>query len=204
MKKYLLVMIMIFTSLCPMKALAEEGCITIMLPKSLETVSESELFFSYAKVGRMEKGRFVLQDEYLESDIDLNQLETAKELQEAAEELKAYVRQGGIATMVGGRSVRIENLEEGVYLLDDYGDSQYEMIPTLLYMPTWEEDEKEMTYDITLEPKYYEKMENPETRDINAGSKFFLFGMISLIIVMIVVGHKRFKYGKTLCKYKRK
>lgn len=154
------------------------------------------MYFSYAKVGRMEKGKFVLQDEYLESDIDLNQLETAKELQEAAETLKEYVKQGGIATMDADKMVRIENLEEGVYLLDDYGDSQYEMIPTLLYIPTWEESEKEMTYDITLEPKYYAKMENPETGDDHDMSPYFLFGMSSLIVIMVIVCRNRFKYSR--------
>lgn len=204
MKKYLLVLILIFTSLCPIKALAEEGCITITLPGSLEVVPGNEMYFSYAKVGRMEKGKFVLQDEYVESDIDLNQLETAKELQDAAEELQSYVRQGGIVTMNEDGIVRIENLEEGVYLLNDYGDSQYEMIPTLLYIPTWEEDEKEMTYDITLEPKYHENLENPDTGDTSNGNIYFVFGLISLIIVMIVSCHNRFKYGRIPHKYSRK
>lgn len=155
-----------------MNVWAKEGCITIVLPKGSDAAK-----FSYSKVGDMVQGEYVLLEEYAKSGLDLNHLETAKELQQAAEILKRYSKQGGIVTVGEDGVARIEGLEVGVYLIDDYGDSSYEIVPTLLYLPTWQETEEEMLYDILLEPKMEHVRTTPQTGD----------------------DHEAYRYGLMLC-----
>ena len=94
----------------------------------------------------------------------------------------------------------ITELEAGLYKIQVEGDSEYEFMPSVVSVPLWDEQEKEMQYDITVIPKYTHHVEVQETApltgDKSFGEGYGLLGCISLIIIIIISCHNRFKCGR--------
>ena len=95
---------------------------------------------------------------------------------------------------------RITGLETGLYQIQAFADSGYEFMPSVVSVPLWNEEEKEMQYNITVIPKYTRHIEvqasAPKTGDDGSGAVYGLFGIISFIIIIIISCHKRLKCGK--------
>ena len=183
MKKYLALFLAAIAMFCPMKALAATGNMKVQLPKD---VAEA---VTCTKVGNMVNGIFVLEDGYEESQVNLNELKTARELEEAAEILMKYERRGNIFPLDEEGNVLIQDLEEGVYLIHGYGETEKEISPTLVFLPTWMEKEKELQYNITVVPKYSEL-----APDTGHNSPEWLYGglltMSALILIRIVMKNR--------------
>ena len=166
-----------------MKALAATGNMKVQLPKD---VAEA---VTCTKVGNMVNGIFVLEDGYEESQVNLNELKTARELEEAADILMKYERSGNIFPLDEEGNVLIQDLEEGVYLIHGYGETKKEISPTLVFLPTWMEKEKELQYNITVVPKYSEL-----APDTGHNSPEWLYGglltMSALILIRIVMKNR--------------
>lgn len=136
------------------------GNVEIVLPQ------KEQLVICCSRVAVMKNGEFILEEEYAESKVNLNILNTAEQLEKAAERIESYVKSGFIIETDEEGVARLEDLEEGVYLLngivsESKGDQK--MLPTLLYLPSWDEAEEKMLYDITVIPKY--GIEPPDTGD---------------------------------------
>ena len=183
MKKYLALFLAAIAMFCPMKALAATGNMKVQLPKD---VAEA---VTCTKVGNMVNGIFVLEDGYEESQVNLNELKTARELEEAADILMKYERSGNIFPLDEEGNVLIQDLEEGVYLIHGYGETEKEISPTLVFLPTWMEKEKELQYNITVVPKYSEL-----APDTGHNSPEWLYGglltMSALILIRIVMKNR--------------
>lgn len=183
MKKYLALCLAAIVMFCPMKALAATGNMKVQLPKD---VAEA---VTCTKVGNMVNGIFVLEDGYEESQVNLNELKTARELGEAADILMKYERSGNIFPLDEEGNVLIQDLEEGVYLIHGYGETEKEISPTLVFLPTWMEKEKELQYNITVVPKYSEL-----APDTGHNSPEWLYGglltMSALILIRIVMKNR--------------
>lgn len=183
MKKYLALCLAAIVMFCPMKALAATGNMKVQLPKD---VAEA---VTCTKVGNMVNGIFVLEDGYEESQVNLNELKTARELEEAADILMKYERSGNIFPLDEEGNVLIQDLEEGVYLIHGYGETEKEISPTLVFLPTWMEKEKELQYNITVVPKYSEL-----APDTGHNSPEWLYGglltMSALILIRIVMKNR--------------
>lgn len=183
MKKYLALCLAAIAMFCPMKALAATGNMKVQLPKD---VAEA---VTCTKVGNMVNGIFVLEDGYEESQVNLNELKTARELGEAADILMKYERSGNIFPLDEEGNVLIQDLEEGVYLIHGYGETKKEISPTLVFLPTWMEKEKELQYNITVVPKYSEL-----APDTGHNSPEWLYGglltMSALILIRIVMKNR--------------
>lgn len=183
MKKYLALCLAAIVMFCPMKALAATGNMKVQLPKD---VAEA---VTCTKVGNMVNGIFVLEDGYEESQVNLNELKTARELEEAADILMKYERSGNIFPLDEEGNVLIQDLEEGVYLIHGYGETKKEISPTLVFLPTWMEKEKELQYNITVVPKYSEL-----APDTGHNSPEWLYGglltMSALILIRIVMKNR--------------
>lgn len=183
MKKYLALCLAAIAMFCPMQALAATGNMKVQLPKDVAEV------VTCTKVGNMVNGIFVLEDGYGESQVNLNELKTARELEEAADILMKYERSGNIFPLDEEGNVLIQDLEEGVYLIHGYGETKKEISPTLVFLPTWMEKEKELQYNITVVPKYSEL-----APDTGHNSPEWLYGglltMSALILIRIVMKNR--------------
>ena len=119
-----------------------------------------------SRVGGMKNGSFVLEEDFIESGVDLNALDTAQQLENAAARIQAYVKSGFLIQTNEEGIAKIEDLEEGVYLLNSPSNevnAAEKILPTLLYLPSWDAEEEKMLYDITVIPKY--GVDPPSTGD---------------------------------------
>ena len=109
-------------------------------------------------------------------------------------------------------SVKLVDLEDGIYQIFVSGDEAYEFAPMLVSMPAWTiENEEQLLYEVSIEPKYT-KLDKPEpeqttfvempivlppqTGDSGNGMVFGMVGVISFIIVVIMSCHNRFKCAR--------
>lgn len=130
------------------------GSITIKLTDGEEGTSKEGVEFSYTRIADISNGEYVLLNDT--EDVNLNAIETAEELEQAAATLSDIVMEsdGVAATDETGKAV-IRNLEVGVYLLKAENIAKYETItPTLIAIPTWDESKGDMIYDVTVIPKH--------------------------------------------------
>ena len=116
--------------------------------------------------------------------------------------------EGGKASIIG--------LTDGFYRLDIVGPKEYEFASVLVSIPMWSEAEKTMLYEVEVIPKYVyhepppdveeippnvpqpdpgktEKTPSPKTGDESKAVIYASFGLISLIIVVIMSCHNRFR-----------
>lgn len=158
------------TLLCSLPVYANEN---IALPDDLENISQEQgsieieltdggvgtakegVVFEYAKVADVIDGEYQLLDTYQESGIELNVIDTAIQLEEAAIKLSAYkTSDGNCVTDKKGKAI-IKDLEVGIYLLYASEHTRYDNItPLLIAIPTWGEEEGTMMYDVKVIPKH--------------------------------------------------
>lgn len=111
--------------------------------------------FRYAKVADIKDGQYVLKEQYKNCGVDLNQISYAKELDEAAEKLSYYGESDGDCITNEEGIAKIEDLDVGVYLLYVSEQKNYEKVmPVLIAVPTWEEEEGMMLYNVKVFPKH--------------------------------------------------
>lgn len=133
----------------------EQGSIEIELTDGGVGTAKEGVVFEYAKVADVIDGEYQLLDTYQGSGIDLNVIDTAIQLEEAAIKLSAYkTSDGNCVTDKNGKAL-IKDLEVGVYLLYASDDTRYDDItPLLIAIPTWGEQEGDMLYDVKVIPKH--------------------------------------------------
>jgi hypothetical protein len=133
----------------------EQGSIEIELTDGGVGTTKEDVVFEYAKVADVVDGAYELQDTYRASGIDLNAIETAEQLEEAALELSAYKTSDGSCTTDADGKAIIKDLNVGVYLLYASEHKRYDDItPLLIAIPTWGEEEGTMMYDVKVIPKH--------------------------------------------------
>lgn len=158
--KYIIPIITLFLSLlCCTYVLAADGddiakgSIEILLTDGDIGTSKENVEFEYAKVADVKDGRYYLLADY--GNLDLNELKSSADLDEAAQLINAKIQSGKtIQTDNMGRAV-ITDLEIGVYLLRVSNKARYENVsPVLIAIPTWNEAEGDMDYNVTVIPKH--------------------------------------------------
>lgn len=140
------------------------GSIEIELTDGEEGTSKEGVIFHYSKVAEVVDGQYELIDPYKGSGIDLNAIEYAEELDEAAEKLSYYKASDGICKTNANGIAQMKNLQTGVYLLYVADQKNYEEItPVLIAVPTWGEQEGTMLYDVKVYPKHTPLPKDTET-----------------------------------------
>lgn len=169
----------------------KSGNVEIVLPK------KEQVLICCSRVGEMKNGEFVLIEDYNKSNVDLNTLDTAEQLEKAAKRIEAYVKSGFLIESDEEGIARVYDLEEGVYLLNSiekHTQGDQKILPTLLYLPSWDESEGKMLYDITVIPKY--GVGPPETGD-NVDFEGWCFLLLtSTVIISMILGLKMKKSTK--------
>lgn len=142
----------------------KRGSIEIELTDGEEGTSKEGVIFHYSKVAEIVDGQYELIDPYKGSGIDLNAIEYAEELDEAAEKLSYYKASDGICKTNANGIAQMKNLQTGVYLLYVADQKNYEKItPVLIAVPTWGEQEGTMLYDVKVYPKHTPLPKDTET-----------------------------------------
>ena len=166
-----------------------KGYIEVVLPKEAQGVT-----LGYAKVAETEALNETSVRELWKEDMEYTERITVEE----------------------GNTIRLADLEEGVYQIQAFAGQEYEFMPSLVSVPSWNEKEKEMQYEFTVIPKYTYHVREPEqtstttvevspqTGDGKSGALYGLLGIISFIIVVIISCHNRFKCGRMTHMYKKR
>lgn len=155
------------------------GNVEIKLPKA------EQVLICCSKVGNMENGEFVLESPYLESGVNLNVLRSAVQLEKAAKRLSSYSDSGFLIETDSEGIAFLNDLEEGVYLINSFENKNQEaVLPTLFFLPTWDETEQTMLYDVTILPKFGEKNNIPETGDGAKSAAWAAIFMLSTVLFL--------------------
>ena len=164
--------------------------------KNAKKVDVSGIEFSLLKVADIEMGEYVLLDEY-KADVDLNNIKNAAELESAAIKIANIADYGETKKTDANGRIEYSDLEVGVYLLeatDVKSNEKYdEVTPLLVAIPTFDEEEGQMSYDITVNPKHSPRetpsgggKKSPST-DAQTYAPYFFGGAAGLAVLLIII-----------------
>lgn len=134
------------------------GSILVHLDDTDNLLPKQEVEIALVKVADITGQGYELTPLFKESKIDLTEVKTAEDLMEASIQFKNLIPENAEAislkTDENGQCI-FENLEVGVYLLYPKDTAEYENIsPLLIAIPTFDEVEGQMQYDVTVYPKH--------------------------------------------------
>lgn len=134
---------------------ANTGSITIKLTDTAGGRAKNGVKFGVTKVADIKKGEYVTIDSYAEAGVDFNAIKKANEMETAARSLRKIVTpENTIMTNESGVA-EVKDLSVGVYLVYVMDVAGYENItPFLIAIPTFDNIDKEMIYDVTVLPKH--------------------------------------------------
>ena len=178
-------------SITAVSALDEVGSITVNLEEGKKGTSVKNVELELIKVGDVVNGQYLFIDDLQDIEIDLNTLETAEDMKNAAYTISKITVSKNI---VGTRkttndygTVKFDQLEKGVYLLQATDINRYENImPTLISVPVFNNESKNsMNYDISIVPKHSPVIA-VKTGDAFDLKLFALLAGISAVIIAII------------------
>lgn len=161
------------------------GSISIKLADT-NNKSKEGVEFSISKIADIEDGLYKVKEDYKGVDVDLNNIKTANDLELASELFKKVAKTDNLMKTDTNGECNIDDLEVGVYLVYAKNIANYDNItPFIVSIPSWNEADKTMSYDIQVIPKHTEIIEK-ETPKVPAtaydGSSIYLaLGSIGLI-----------------------
>lgn len=140
---------------------SKKGSIQVILTDGKAGTDKSNVKIRCQKVAEIEHGEYVLIKDYEDTGVDLNAVENSNDLKNAAEQLLLKVGEGTNANVTDeSGTVTFKDLEVGVYLISAEDTKNYDTVePSLIAVPTWNDSDGEMQYDVVIEPKHTEKPE---------------------------------------------
>ena len=134
----------------------EKGGVHVELEETQGKLSREGVGLSLAYVATIKEGSYQLTEDYSSANVDLNAIESAEGLQEAADTLQPFVKDAIQTKQTNAQGiVNFTDLKVGVYLLYVSDQAGYETIqPTLISVPMWDETAKQMNYHIEVFPKH--------------------------------------------------
>lgn len=172
------------------------GSITVSLSDGAEGTSLEGVEFSCTKVGDVVKGEYELLDGYTGLGVDLNKINNAKDLESSAEKLSQVAGSDYVLTTDSLGRVVFSGLDVGVYLLTATNTDNYDDVtPFLISIPTWDEAEGNMMYDVTVIPKHEAKEVPPaEETDtckgapqtsVDSNAYWYLGGAVVALVALV-------------------
>ena len=179
----------------------QKGSILIQLEDTQKALDKENVKFSISKVADVIDGEYKLLDNLTSINIDLNTLKNSNELEVTANKLAKIVEHENIVTTDKSGKGKTEDLEVGVYLVKAIDIANYENItPFLISIPTWNEIDKVMNYDVNAIPKHTPLPEpiKPKVPDTNYNNKSYMYLALgsSLLLIStgtVVIGKRRKK-----------
>ena len=180
-----------FISITAVSALDEVGSITVNLEEGKKGTSVKNVELELIKVGDVVNGQYLFIDDLQDIEIDLNTLETAEDMKNAAYTISKITVSKNI---VGTRkttndygTVKFDQLENGVYLLQATDINKYEnIVSTLISVPVFNNESKNsMNYDISIIPKHSPVIA-VKTGDAVDLKLFVVLAGVSAIVIAII------------------
>ena len=165
-----------------------KGSITVEIPK----VQGIKIYV--AKVADMKDGKFVTLEKFQNVGLDLNNIKTAEELQKVMNKIKLNddQKKNNQETDENG-TVLFKDLEPGAYYICSDNLKEKEQVEsTIVSIPTFDEEEGKMVYDVTVRPKHESPKPAPQT---SLDDNMLLYTMIALACA--VIGGVMFKLSRS-------
>ena len=180
-----------FISITAVSALDEVGSITVNLEEGKKGTSVKNVELELIKVGDVVNGQYLFIDDLQDIEIDLNTLETAEDMKNAAYTISKITVSKNIVgtrkTTNGYGTVKFDQLEKGVYLLQATDINKYEnIVSTLIFVPVFNNESKNsMNYDISVVPKHSPVIA-VKTGDAFDLKLFAVLAGVSAVIIAII------------------
>ena len=180
-----------FISITAVSALDEVGSITVNLEGGKKGTSVKNVELELIKVGDVVNGQYLFIDDLQDIEIDLNTLETAEDMKNAAYTISKITVSKNIVgtrkTTNGYGTVKFDQLEKGVYLLQATDINKYEnIVSTLIFVPVFNNESKNsMNYDISIVPKHSPVIA-VKTGDAFDLKLFAVLAGVSAVIIAII------------------
>ena len=180
-----------FISITAVSALDEVGSITVNLEEGKKGTSVKNVELELIKIADIINGQYLLINDLQDIEIDLNTLETAEDMKNAAYTISKITVSKNI---VGTRkttndygTVKFDQLEKGVYLLQAKDINKYEnIVSTLISVPVFNNESKNsMNYDISIVPKHSPVIA-VKTGDAVDLKLFAVLAGVSAVIIAII------------------
>ena len=178
-------------SITAVSALDEVGSITVNLEEGKKGTSVKNVELELIKIADIINGQYLLINDLQDIEIDLNTLETAEDMKNAAYTISKITVSKNI---VGTRkttndygTVTFYQLEKGVYLLQATDINKYEnIVSTLISVPAFNNESKNsMNYDISIVPKHSPVIAVKTGDAVDLKLFAVLAGVSAVIIAMI-------------------
>lgn len=180
-----------FISITAVSALDEVGSITVNLEEGKKGTSVKNVELELIKIADIINGQYLLINDLQDIEIDLNTLETAEDMKNAAYTISKITVSKNI---VGTRkttndygTVKFDQLKKGVYLLQATDINKYEnIVSTLISVPAFNNESKNsMNYDISIVPKHSPVIA-VKTGDAVDLKLFAVLAGVSAVIIAII------------------
>lgn len=180
-----------FISITAVSALDEVGSITVNLEEGKKGTSVKNVELELIKIADIINGQYFLINDLQNTEVNLNTLETAEDMKNAAYTISKITAS---KIIVGARkttndygTIKFDQLEKGVYLLQATDINRYENImPTLISVPVFNNESKNgMNYDISIIPKHSPVIA-VKTGDAVDLKLFSVLAGVSAVIIAII------------------
>ena len=178
-------------SITAVSALDEVGSITVNLEEGKKGTSVKNVELELIKIADIINGQYFLINDLQNTEVNLNTLETAEDMKNAAYTISKITVSKNI---VGTRkttndygTVKFYQLEKGVYLLQATDINKYEnIVSTLISVPAFNNESKNsMNYDISIVPKH-SPIIAVKTGDAVDLKLFAVLAGVSAVIIAII------------------
>lgn len=178
----------------------EQGSIQIILPDESGNLKKEGVEFQCIRVADLVNGEyFFFQDLPIEKKSGLQETMTAEEQEQIAKALAEQEYDSKIERTDQNGELLFEDLTVGVYLLKAKDGKAYGTIsPALVAVPTWNEIEKEMEYQVKVIPKYTKEVQ----QSVKTGDSEDMTGyVVAAWIALFCIGglwyiERRTHYGR--------
>lgn len=181
-----------FISITNISALEEvKGSVTVNLEEGKKGTSVKNVELELIKIADIINGQYFLINDLQNTEVNLNTLETAEDMKNAAYTISKITASKNI---VGTRkttndygTVKFDQLEKGVYLLQATDINKYEnIVSTLISVPVFNNESKNsMNYDISIVPKHSPVIA-VKTGDAFDLKLFAVLAGVSAVIIAII------------------
>ena len=181
-----------FISITNISALEEvKGSVTVNLEEGKKGTSVKNVELELIKIADIINGQYFLINDLQNTEVNLNTLETAEDMKNSAYTISKITVSKNI---VGTRkttndygTVKFDQLENGVYLLQATDINKYEnIVSTLISVPAFNNESKNsMNYDISIIPKHSPVIA-VKTGDAVDLKLFVILAGVSAIVIAII------------------
>lgn len=131
----------------------EKGSITLELQDSIDELSKKGVEFKICQIAKLVDGFYVLNDEFQDLDIDLNQELKAEAMDELCQKISTMDVQGEIIQTNTEGVAQYFDVDDGIYYIHPTDIHEYETVCDMLVsVPQWQDEDLE--YHVVVYPKH--------------------------------------------------